>query len=68
MDEEMLYEMRIPAGITEGIMVEVITKFGLEIKNTDDGPMLQGKKEDLEKAQDHIVKALNQRLKELEKR
>ncbi len=66
MDEEMLYEMRIPAGITERIMVEVITEYDLEIKNTDDGPVLQGKKESLEKAQDHIVKALNQRLKELE--
>jgi len=67
MDEDMLYEMRIPAGITERIMIEVINEYGLEIKNTDDGPVLMGKKEDLEKAQDHIVKALNQRLKELEK-
>lgn len=67
MDEDMLYEMRIPAGITERIMIEVINEYGLEIKNTDDGPVLLGKKEDLEKAQDHIVKALNQRLKELEK-
>ncbi len=67
MEEEMMYEMKIPAGITEGIMVEVITKFDLELKNTDDGPLLYGKKENLELAQDHIVKALNQRIKELEK-
>ncbi|MFU2190953.1 MAG: hypothetical protein BWY74_00498 [Firmicutes bacterium ADurb.Bin419] len=68
MDEEMMYEMRIPAGITERIMIEVINEFGLELKSTDYGPVLLGKKEDLEKAQDYIVKALNQRLKELEKR
>jgi len=68
MGEEMMYEMRIPAGITERIMAEVITKFDLELKNTDDGPVLYGKKETLESAQDHIVKALNQRLKELEER
>ena len=68
MEEDMLYEMRIPPGITERIMAEVITKFDLELKNTDDGPLLYGKKENLENAQDHIVKALNQRLKELEKR
>jgi hypothetical protein len=49
-------------------MIEVINEFGLELKSTDYGPVLLGKKEDLEKAQDHIVKALNQRLKELEKR
>ncbi|NYB51630.1 MAG: hypothetical protein HVN35_03560 [Methanobacteriaceae archaeon] len=68
MEEDMTYEMRIPAGITERMMVEVITKFNLELKNTDYGPVLYGKKEDLENAQDHIVKALNERLKELEKR
>lgn len=64
----MMYEMRIPAGITESIMVEAIKKFDLELKNTDDGPLLYGKKESLENAQDYIVKALNERLKELEKR
>ncbi len=64
----MMYEMRIPAGITERIMAEVITKFDLELKHTDEGPILYGKKESLENAQDHIVKALNQRLKELEDR
>ena len=67
MEEEMMYEMRVPAGITERLMAEVINQFELELKNTDDGPMLYGKKENLENAQDHIVKALNQRLKELEK-
>lgn len=66
--EEEMYEMRIPPGITESIMAEVITQFDLELKTTDDGPLLYGKKENLENAQDHIVKALNQRIKELEKR
>lgn len=67
MDEDMMYEMRIPHGVTERMMAEVITKFNLELKNTDDGPLLYGKKESLENAQDHIVKALNERIKELEK-
>jgi hypothetical protein len=68
MEEEMMYEMRIPAGITESIMAEIVTKFELELKNTDDGPVLCGKKESLENAQDHIVKALNERIKQLEKK
>jgi hypothetical protein len=68
MEEEMLYEMRIPPGVTERLVAQVITQFNLEIKNTDDGPLLYGKKEDLESAQDYIVKALNERLKELEGR
>ncbi len=67
MDEDMMYEMRIPHGVTERMMAEVVTKFDLELKNTDDGPLLYGTKENLENAQDHIVKALNERIKELEK-
>ncbi len=67
MDEDMMYEMRIPHGVTERMIAEVVTKFDLELKNTDDGPLLYGTKENLENAQDHIVKALNERIKELEK-
>lgn len=67
MEKEELYEMRIPPGVTESIMAKVITDYELELKNTDDGPVLYGSKEKLEKAQDDIVKALNDRLKELEK-
>jgi hypothetical protein len=66
MEEKMMYEMRIPPGVTERLVAQVITQFNLELKNTDDGPLLYGKKEDLESAQDYIVKALNERLKELE--
>ena len=62
----MMYEMRIPPGVTERLVAQVITQFNLELKNTDDGPLLYGKKKDLENAQDYIVKALNERLKELE--
>ena len=67
MDEDMIYEMRIPPGVTEGMVAEVVGKFDLELKNTDDGPLLCGKKENLENAQDHIVKALNERIIKLER-
>ena len=65
-EDTMLYEMRSPAGITQSIVADIITKFSLELKNTDDGPVLYGTKENLENAQDHIVKALNERIRELE--
>ncbi|CDG65597.1 MAG: hypothetical protein PWQ15_1848 [Methanobacterium sp.] len=65
--EDTLFEMRIPPGITQSIMADIITKFDLELENTDDGPVLRGTKEKLENAQDHIVKALNERIRELEK-
>jgi len=61
----MMYEMRLPPGVTERLVARVITEFNLEIKNTDEGSLLYGKKEDLENAQDFIIKALNERLKEL---
>ncbi|WJI09924.1 hypothetical protein FGU46_07400 [Methanobacterium sp. CWC-01] len=66
MEEEMMYEMRLPPGVTQKMVAQVITDFELEIKHTETGPLLYGKKENLEKAQDYIIKALNERLRELE--
>jgi hypothetical protein len=63
----MKYEMIIPAGITTQIMADIINKYNLELKHTDYGPALYGEKEDLEKAKDEIIKALNERISELEK-
>lgn len=64
--EEEMYEMRIPAGVPGTLVALAIEQFNLDLKHTDDGPILLGKKEDLEKTHDYIVKALNERLKELE--
>jgi len=66
MEEDMKYEMMIPAGITGQILANVMDKFDLEVKQTDDGPVLYGEKETLENARDFIVKALNERIKELD--
>lgn len=67
MEEDMKYEMMIPAGITGQILANVMDKFDVEVKQTDDGPVLYGEKETLENAQDFIVKALNERIKELDR-
>ncbi len=64
----MKYEMRLPPGVTERSVAAVIGEFELEIKQTEYGPVLSGEKEDLEKARDYIVKDINERIKELEKR
>jgi hypothetical protein len=66
MDDDQKYEMMIPAGITGVILANVMSEFDLEVKQTDDGPVLHGEKEKLEDARDYIVKALNERIKELE--
>jgi hypothetical protein len=66
MDEEVKYEMRIPQGVSVQILANVMEKFNLEVKQSDDGPFLFGEKEKLENARDYIVKALNERIKDLE--
>jgi hypothetical protein len=66
MDEEVKYEMRIPRGVSGQILANVMEKFDLEVKQSDDGPFLYGGQEKLEEARDFIVKALNERIKELE--
>ncbi|MGO9388012.1 MAG: hypothetical protein ACLPWD_08220 [Methanobacterium sp.] len=66
MDEEVKYEMRIPQGVSVQILANVMEKFNLEVKQSDDGPSLYGEKEKLENARDYIVKALNERIKDLE--
>jgi len=66
MEEETMYEMRIPPGVTESMVAHVVRDFEVELKPTEEGPVFYGKKEVLEKAQDYIIKALNERLRELE--
>jgi hypothetical protein len=63
----MKYEMKIPLGTPGNLVAEVMEKYNeLELKQTDYGPVLYGEKEDLEGAQDIIIKGLNERIKELD--
>ena len=64
----MLYEMRIPPGVTERNMAHIIGNYEVELKHTDYGPIIQGEMNELEKVRDYLVKSLNERLKELENR
>ncbi|MCZ3366566.1 MULTISPECIES: hypothetical protein [Methanobacterium] len=63
----MEYEMRIPPGTPSKLVEEVMEKYDkLEFKQTEHGPVIVGEKQDLEGAQDIIIRGLNQRIKELE--
>lgn len=57
--------MRIPAGVSIRQLSDVLMHYEVELGQTDYGPVLYGKKEELEKARDHIIKALNERISEL---
>lgn len=61
------FEMRIPPGVTGQIIAHVMENYNLEVKQTDAGPVFQGEIKNLEDARDYIVKALNERIQELEK-
>ena len=61
------FEMRIPPGVTGQIIANVMENYNLEVKQTDAGPVFQGEIKNLEDARDYIVKALNERIKELER-
>ena len=50
------------------LLNHVIEQFDVELKQTEFGPKLQGTKEELEKAQDYIVKVMKERLDELNRR
>ncbi|HIH61359.1 MAG TPA: hypothetical protein HA298_01550 [Methanobacteriales archaeon] len=64
----MLYEMRLPHGITGSMVMKIMEKYNVELVQTDEGPVLQGELEELEKVKDEIIKYLNERIKELEGR
>ncbi|MBE2899621.1 hypothetical protein DNK57_02090 [Methanothermobacter thermautotrophicus] len=62
----MLYEMRLPPGITHTTMAEIIEKYEVELIQTDDGPVLRGEMEELQRARDRILESLRERIEELE--
>lgn len=58
--------MRIPPGVSGQMLASVMEKYDVDVKQTENGPVLVGKMEDLENARDDFVKALNERISELE--
>lgn len=58
--------MRIPAGVSSQMLAEIMEKYDVDLKHTDYGPIIVGEKEDLENAQDMIIRSLNERINELE--
>jgi hypothetical protein len=66
-DKVEKFEMRIPPGVTGQIIAYVMENYNLEVKQTDAGPVFQGEFKNLEDARDYVVKALNERIQELEK-
>ncbi|MCL2156982.1 MAG: hypothetical protein FWH54_03055 [Methanobrevibacter sp.] len=61
----MEYEMKLPNGVGEQVLAHTVDKFEVTLKHSEYGPILVGTREELERAQDFIVKSINERLNEL---
>ena len=66
MEDDNLFEMKLPNGVGEQMLAHCYQKFDIKLKQTDYGPKLQGSKEELEKAQQFLYDLIEKRLKELE--
>lgn len=66
MQDDELFEMKLPNGVGEQMLAHAIDQFDVELKQTEYGPKLLGKYEELEKVQDFLMNAIQERLNELE--
>ncbi|MDR3223549.1 MAG: hypothetical protein LBT66_07470 [Methanobrevibacter sp.] len=62
----MDYEMKLPNGVGEKMLADVINNFDVNLKHTEFGPKLIGSIEELENAKDFLVKSINERLQDFE--
>ena len=66
MNDERLFEMRLPNGVGEQMLAHCYEKFDVKLEQEEYGPKLLGTREELEKAQKFLYDAIEKRLKELE--
>ncbi|MDR1818645.1 MAG: hypothetical protein LBR15_00155 [Methanobrevibacter sp.] len=62
----MDYEMKLPNGVGEKMLADVIKSYDVNLKHTEFGPKLIGSIEELENAMNFIVKSLNERVRYFE--
>lgn len=66
MDDERLFEMKLPNGVGEQMLAHCYEKFDVKLEQGEYGPKLLGTQEELEKAQKFLYDAIEARLKQLE--
>ena len=66
MNDERLFEMRLPNGVGEQMLAHCYEKFDLKLEQSEYGPKLLGTQEELRKAQKFLYDAIKKRLHELE--
>ena len=67
-EEKEEFEMGLPNGVGEAMLAHAFEKFDIKLEQTEFGPKIIGEYEELLKAREFLVNAIQERLDELEGR
>ncbi len=65
-EEKEEFEMGLPNGVGEAMLAHAFEKFDIKLEQTEFGPKIIGEYEELLKAREFLVNAIQERLDELE--
>ncbi|WP_297827015.1 hypothetical protein [uncultured Methanobrevibacter sp.] len=65
-EEKEEFEMGLPNGVGEAMLAHAFEKFDIKLEQTEFGPKIIGEYEELLKAREFLVNAIQERLEELE--
>ena len=65
-EEKEEFEMGLPNGVGEAMLAHAFEKFDIKLEQTELGPKIIGEYEELLKAREFLVNAIQERLEELE--
>ena len=65
-EEKEEFEMGLPTGVGEAMLAQAFDKFDIKLEQTEFGPKIIGEYEELLKAREFLVNAIQERLEELE--
>ena len=66
-EEKQEFEMGLPNGVGEQMLAHAFEKFDIKLEQTEFGPKIIGKYDELVKTKEFLENAIRDRLKELEK-
>jgi hypothetical protein len=65
-EEKEEFEMGLPNGVGEAMLAHAFEKFDIKLEHTEFGPKIIGEYDELLKAREFLVNAIQERLDELE--
>lgn len=65
MEDNEEFELKLPNGVGEKMLAYAIDRFDVSLEHTEYGPKLIGSYEELEKAQDFLMRSIKERIEQL---